>query len=701
MKLKAKFFILMSGLLIIFAFASWFYSGMLLQKINEEWGERFIKKQIVFDKNRTLLPIMREIALAKEMANDPAVLRMALNEDNPQFQIEGIAALERYRLKFQDRSYFAAFTATRHYYFNDRLNRYEDKQLSYTLSPSNKDDQWFFTAIQQADSYQVNVNKDTVIGTTKVWINVLLKYDNKTIGIVGTGLDLDPFLKESVAIDQEGIHNLFVDKNLAIQLERDSQLIDYSSNTKQEGQHQTLQLLIKDRKDLERIKVSMEELQASSDENGVQTLWIDVAGNKQLLGIAYLKEIGWFSLTVVDSKELTLLDSLPILPMLTIAVLTLFFIVGLMLNGLFLTPLNQLKAIMGRTQKDGYTIDPPIVGTGEIAELSEQFNQMVQLVRENNVVLEEKVRERTAALIQSEQKLNTILESVEAYIYIKDTQYRYVYVNKPVRDLFGKSSMEIIGKDDSLFFDEETVEKIRIIDEKVIEQAERVVEEEINTDINGKITKAFLSTKIPLFSENGTVYALCGISTDITERKKTEDIIKQLAFYDSLTQLPNRRLLNERLSLVMAQSKRNGSFGGLMFLDLDNFKTLNDERGHDAGDQLLVEVARRLLSCVREIDTVSRFGGDEFIVVLGNVDTDPVSAQQKIVFIAQKILVTLGQPYILTLGSFESIEHHCGVSIGISLFGKDDINQDTILQQADKAMYVAKQEGRNQIRFYE
>jgi diguanylate cyclase (GGDEF)-like protein/PAS domain S-box-containing protein len=191
---------------------------------------------------------------------------------------------------------------------------------------------------------------------------------------------------------------------------------------------------------------------------------------------------------------------------------------------------------------------------------------------------------------------------------------------------------------------------------------------------------------------------------DITERKKLERDIRQLAFYDDLTHLPNRRLLDDRLRQVLSSSKRHGGFNALMFLDLDNFKALNDRHGHALGDALLVDAATRLKKCVREMDTVARFGGDEFVVLipeLGNMQTDATATAMGI---AEKIRATLSEPYVLEAthvdGAGFSVTHQCTASLGVLIFSDDASPVDDLLKWADAAMYQAKDEGRNRIRLY-
>jgi diguanylate cyclase (GGDEF)-like protein len=154
----------------------------------------------------------------------------------------------------------------------------------------------------------------------------------------------------------------------------------------------------------------------------------------------------------------------------------------------------------------------------------------------------------------------------------------------------------------------------------------------------------------------------------------------------------------------MAASKRSGCYGAAMFLDLDNFKPLNDKHGHDVGDLLLIEVAKRLKDCVREMDTVARFGGDEFVVMLNELDADKTESDTQARIVAEKILNTLSEPYLLTIKNDDhtdtTIEHHCTASIGVTLFTHHDEHQVDVLKLADAAMYHAKDAGRNSIYFY-
>ena len=196
--------------------------------------------------------------------------------------------------------------------------------------------------------------------------------------------------------------------------------------------------------------------------------------------------------------------------------------------------------------------------------------------------------------------------------------------------------------------------------------------------------------------ERGQPKSILAINTDITHRKAAEREIKHLAFYDQLTKLPNRLLLMDRLQHALASCARSDRFGALLFIDLDNFKTLNDTLGHESGDLLLQQVATRLLACVRQTDTVSRFGGDEFVVMLEDISDRESDAALVARTTGENILAALALPF--SLGNFE---HNTTSSIGVAPFGKHHPGTSELLKQADLAMYQAKNAGRNAIRFFD
>jgi diguanylate cyclase (GGDEF)-like protein/PAS domain S-box-containing protein len=486
--------------------------------------------------------------------------------------------------------------------------------------------------------------------------------------------------------------------------------------------------------------------------------------------------------------------------------------------------LETAKMLAHLTASDQPAQPLAIARQDEIGELIGGFNRLLGTLAQREV-----------ALRTSEQKLFSILESVDACIYLKNMEGRYLFANRPVCELFGKPVHEIVGQSDACFFDAGTAAKLRTNDALVLQQGQTLRIEETNVHAGTGRTTTYFSVKLPLRNEAGEIYALCGISTDITERKSVEEAvakseakyhmlfdstsdavmmmdergffgcnpaalamygcateeefcsyhpvelspllqpcgtdsrtlasqhiatamaqghdhfewthtradtgeafvaeillnamtiddktvlqatarniterkmleeqIRQLAFYDPLTGLPNRRLLNDRLEQTIEASKRSGMHAALMFLDLDNFKPLNDSHGHEVGDLLLIEVAQRLKSCVRAVDTVARFGGDEFVVIVSEMGLDAAVARNEVGSVASKILARLSEPYELAVqrdGRTESsVAHRCSASIGVALFKGNGTKADDVLKWADAAMYLAKDAGRAAIRLHD
>jgi diguanylate cyclase (GGDEF)-like protein/PAS domain S-box-containing protein len=217
--------------------------------------------------------------------------------------------------------------------------------------------------------------------------------------------------------------------------------------------------------------------------------------------------------------------------------------------------------------------------------------------------------------------------------------------------------------------------------------------ESIGLRKDGSQFPMYISAKRLVLNDGPLTFAFL---IDITQRKKSEEEIKHLAFHDYLTGLPNRRLLLDRLQQALASSARSGRHGALLLIDMDDFKTLNDTHGHIVGDSLLQQVAERLKSCVREGDTVARLGGDEFVLILENLGEDLIEAAEQIKSVGNQIHDSLGHPFQLALHKYK-----CTISVGATLFKDTHLTKDELIKQADIAMYQAKKAGRNTLRFFD
>lgn len=444
-----------------------------------------------------------------------------------------------------------------------------------------------------------------------------------------------------------------------------------------------------------------------------------------------------------------------------------------------------------------------------------------QELARSHAELETRVQQRTAELTSAltrSHRLSEALDHIPAFVYIKDKNGNYVYANRMTLNFFKCSADDLVKIDESRYFSEKTLARMKQIDKNVLERGENT-REEIEAVSDGNKKRTFLQIKTPIYDEGKGrgIWGLCGISTDITDLKNAElslriaatafessdgilitdaacsvlqvnsafttitgysagdvigknprilssgrhdkvfyesmwerihstgtwcgeiwnrrkngeiyperitisevkdkdgkvtnyvsvftDIseskasseqIEHLAFYDPLTNLPNRLLLLDRVRQAFSSSSRTGKKGALLFVDLDHFKVLNDTLGHSTGDLLLKLQAERLSHCVRAGDTVARFGGDEFVVVLEDLDSNATEAATIAEQIGNKILTTLHEPC-----QFGTHQYQSTSSIGITLFSGEEHEIEDLLKQADISMYQAKKAGRNTLRFFD
>jgi len=314
-------------------------------------------------------------------------------------------------------------------------------------------------------------------------------------------------------------------------------------------------------------------------------------------------------------------------------------------------------------------------------------------------ITERKLTQR--ALQDSQENLQRLLNGVAEGIYGVDTQGICTFVNAAFLHILGyEDTGEIVGKNmHDLIHYAHADDTPYPLGECPIDRGCRAAQpahadDEVFWRRNGTAVSVEYWSH-PVVKDGRTMGAVVTF-LDNTHRRQAEQEIHQLAFYDALTGLPNRRLLLDRLNQAFAVSDRDNRYGALMFLDLDHFKTLNDSRGHDVGDLLLIEVARRLQSCLRDGDTVARLGGDEFVIVLEMLSCDVNEAVTQAEQVAEKVRDALNLPYQLN-----QYAHHTTSSMGIVLFRGHQESVDNLLKYADTAMYQAKAAGRNEIRFYD
>lgn len=559
MNLKPRFHLLTILLFVVSAIPAWLAVRTLAEGIVEQWAIRYAEKQVLYDKSRTLQPILREVALSRQLASSQYIRDWARHPADPGKTRLALTELESYRQNFADHSYFAALTKNGHYYHNNAQNEFAGKELRYVLAQQQPKDAWFYDLIKQGRDIHINVNPDPALGITKLWIDVLVRDGNDILGIVGTGLDLTTFIKNVVEEGAPGVNSLFIDHAGAIQLHRNQALINFSSISKQQIESKTIDLLFERAEDRKIILAAMKELE--SQKKTVATEFVTVNGKRQLAGVAYLPEIDWYEITLLDLDVLLPFSNFT--SMLLVYGLTLLgtlILFNLALSRFILTPLKTLDQAMSLVEAGTATPEQlGLVGSGEIRRLMQRFVRMSAKVLGARHELESKVQERTIAL--------------------------------------------------------------------------------------ERLTKT-----------------------------------------DPLTELFNRRGMAERINVELIRAQREAAQIGILWLDIDLFKEINDNRGHAVGDIVLKTIAEIISKTIRPYDVASRWGGDEFLIMLQPADPDT--------------LRNLGERLRAAIAAHQGVTDQAGQVVAMTAsigghFARAGEPLDVILQHGDQALYAAKTAGRN------
>lgn len=421
------------------------------------------------------------------------------------------------------------------------------------------------------------------------------------------------------------------------------------------------------------------------------------AGGDTLLAVRQIPVANWFVLVQTPiHMAFTPLESLQ--QRMLIVTLLFTLLAGGITWGLLryqLAPLSETVTTLDQLSRAEHTPPPlPVVRNDEIGQLIAGFNRLLGTLhlREN-------------ALRASESHFRLLTERASDVVWQLDHRLNILYISPADEKLRGIKHADVVGRP----FPEMSPEEERPL---IVQAFETLAQASAKDETATFVFRQTCSNGAQIWTEilasadrqsDGSISGFHGITRNITERRQMEEKIRRLAFHDALTGLPNRRLMMDRLQQAIATCRRNQQQGALLFIDLDNFKPLNDRYGHTAGDLLLIEVAARLRSCLRETDSVARFGGDEFVVLLGAIDGHKDSAMSQVERIADKIRDTLAAPYILTVVQDDAppriVEHRCTASIGITLFDDTRDNPAELLRWADRAMYTAKEHGRNRLAF--
>ncbi len=422
--LRRRFALLFVLVLIVAGTLAWWGFARLTQPLVEQLSLQYAEKQALYDNIKIRSPILRELALARQLAASPALLRWLGNETDPQLRQNALNEMEAFRQSLHDHSWFVAVEGSLNYYYNDRDNAYANRMPLTQLNRNNPNDSWYFDTLKKIDDYALNVDHDDNTNVTKIWINVIIQEHANKRGIAGTGLDLSEFLLAHVQGNRSGVDTVLIDAIGATQADKDPKAIVLNSFSRADDEVMTYYRYLDNPADRAAVLQAMRSLQLGEKE--VATIRVTRAGRQQLIGMAYMPEIKWFNLSVHDVS--TLQQQWTLLPLLGFTVLMPLVVVLLLawfLNRMVLQPVADLANSSERVAGGDYDVTLPITRRDEFGALTESFNRMTAAVRNATTELERKVEQRTQQLQHSNAEL-------EAFTYTVSHDLR-----APVRHLAG------------------------------------------------------------------------------------------------------------------------------------------------------------------------------------------------------------------------------------------------------------------------
>ena len=414
--IKRQFLLLLAGVYVLTGAVALALFGWGIHGVTRQLGEEFAAQYALRQKDRILAPIQHELTLARKLVDSPLLKRWARDENNPDLKTAALAELESYRRHFADRSYFMAIDASRHFYFNDSANAYQGRELGHTLDPALPSDSWYFATIAQPSDFSLNVNYDAPLDLNKLWFNIVIRDGADILGVGGTGLELDGFIKAALQEDRQGVQTLLLDRAGAIKAHHERAYIDFNTVAKPESERSTFYRLLATLAEQDVVRAQLERL--STGQLPVAVTPLTVEGKPHLAAIAYLQEIQWFAVALVDIADIYRFGRFaPFAALLALSLLALALSVTVLLNRLVLNPLARLHRSTQAIAVGDYGQLAEVAANNEIGALTDAFNDMAHTVRQYTDHLEQRVAERTQALDQANQQLaeahRQVLDSIQ------------------------------------------------------------------------------------------------------------------------------------------------------------------------------------------------------------------------------------------------------------------------------------------------
>ncbi len=573
-------------------------------------------------------------------------------------------------------SWFIASNKTYNYYFNNKDMQFNKHELISKLSKKDPRDKWFFYSLEANESYILNMGLNKTLAETKLWINVPIYNNGIKIGVAGGGINYEMLVNNHLST-HNGIISILTDSNGSIFLSSDKKNQTFDFKITDAAKRASIFGIFNQDCDKEDIKQNLKLIESGKNDSFVFEEYIN--GEKYSIAAIYIPNINLIAMSMIkidsvfSAKELAVPIGIFVL-LIAICSVIIYFLI----NKKFIKPINSISNVANKIASGEYfaRVNIYIDQNDEIGKLCKNINHMAHKI------------ENFAK--SSEERYRWITENSHDIIWAMDLKGNFTYVSPAVNEIMGYSQQEIIelniANTTCNNFKTTMLDLMReMINESQFNKG--TISKTIEIELKHKIKGCFwaeLTCKLTL--ENSKAKLFIGSIRDISERVKAQNEIKRLAFSDTLTGLANRQAMLDSIEKSLENLSNDKQFAGLIYLDMNNFKHLNDTHGHKAGDELLIEVGNRLKSFKEEIDCVARFGGDEFVLLVNNLDSDIDIAKDTMNILANQISNKLSQIYILT-----SVKYSSSASIGYKIFDFND-EVDAILHAADQAMYISKKQ---------
>lgn len=571
-------------------------------------------------------------------------------------------------------SWFIASNKTFNYYFNNKDMQFSKHELISKLSKDDPRDKWFFYSLESNESYILNMGLNKTLAETKLWINVPIYNNGAKVGVAGGGINYEILVNNHLSTSS-GIISILVDSNGSIFLSKDKKNQTFDFKITDASKRASIFSILSKDCDQEEIKQNLKMIESGKNDSFVFEEYIN--GEKYSIAAIFIPNINLIAISMIkidsvfSAKEL----AIPIgIFVFLIAICSI--IIYILINKKFIKPINLISTVANKIASGEYytRVNQYTNHNDEIGKLCNNINHMAHKI------------ENFAK--SSEERYRWITENSHDIIWAMDLRGNFTYVSPAINEIMGYNQQEIIELNIANTACENFKTTMLDIMRDMIEESKTnkgTISKTIEIELKHKHKGCFwaeLTCKLTL--DNFKPKLFIGSIRDISERVKAQNEIKRLAFSDALTSLANRQAMLDNIEKTITSLSGKDKLAGLIYLDMNNFKHLNDTHGHKAGDELLVEVSSRLKSFENQIDCVARFGGDEFVLLVNNLDIDFNIAKETMDTLVNELSNRLSQIYVLT-----SVKYSSSASIGYKIFDRND-QVDAILHAADQAMYTSK-----------